>query len=588
MPSNSELQKQMQSVISYMEQQGQIDLKIDTKGFNKSLSDMSSVLNKLKGELKNFGVIDSVVNEGKTKQSTKAIEEQTNAIKIQQQVVSANEKAIKSATVVKVDKNGNENIIKELSVIQDKYRQIVQTVDTFNAKTGEHTGTVITTTDETEKKRIADEKILKEESKILRQIKDDDLKFIQTINDKRLESDRKRANESAKIAQKIANEDNKAQLEAYSKAQALQSKMKQDLEKLRTTSQPKIDGLSSNDLISPNVITAMQAKLNSFNTDTATKEISDFKRELQNLGSSQPSIVRLQNAITNLTRDMGLAKNKYGSLVSKEDTAKSVEEINKLKNALKDITGGKNISSISVTKSINEASSSVKNLTANAKESAQALRMTNNEAMSLGQSLSSALSKFGVYASMAMAVRGLFNEIKNGIGYVNEMNKSMTNIQMITGKNKEEVQGLTDSYKDLASEMSATNAETVKGAENFLRAGYDNSSTKEMIKQNIIGSKISGQGQGENSEQIIAIKNAYDMQAESISHVNDVLSTLDDTSSTSYAEMAKILQYSAFAGKEAKVSFEELSTYASTVSSTTRLSAESIGNALFNNWGMVA
>ena len=473
-PSNSELKSQMKQVISYLEQQGNIDLKLDTKGFTKSLSDMSSILGKLKSELKNFGVLE-LANTGTIK----------NQIQDTDKLATAMEK------------------VHQKSILASREREKVWQ----------------------NKNADASNKDLDNEYKLL-------------------------------------------------------VKKQEMIQKLNNMSQPKIDALRTNDLVSPVAIDNLQNKLNGFNTDTATKEINEFKRELANLSSAQPQIVRLQNSISNLTRDMGASKNKYGSLVSKEDIRKSTEEINKLKLALKEITGGKSISNSNVSKMINEANGALKNLTSNAKESAKALRMTNNESMSLGQSLSSALNKFGIYASMAMVVRGLYNEIKNGIGYVNDMNKAMTNIQMITGKSQTEVQGLTDSYKDLAREMSSTNAETVKGAENFLRAGYDNASTKEMIRQNIIGSKISGQGQGENSEQIIAIKNAYDMQADSISHVNDVLSTLDDTSSTSYAEMAKILQYSAFAGKEAKVSFEELSTYASVVSSKTRLSAETIGNAL--------
>ena len=129
-PSNSELQSQMKQVVSYLEKQGNIDLKLDTKGFVKSIGEMNGVINKLKSELKNFGVLDSIVNENKTKQGTQSIIEQTEAIKQQQLALANSEKAIKNATVTRVDKNGNESVVKELSVIQDKYNQIIKTVDT--------------------------------------------------------------------------------------------------------------------------------------------------------------------------------------------------------------------------------------------------------------------------------------------------------------------------------------------------------------------------------------------------------------------------------------------------------------------------
>ena len=58
LPSNVELKKEMQSVVKYLEKNALVDMKLDVSSFNKSISQMSKELDKLKNQLSKFNVLE--------------------------------------------------------------------------------------------------------------------------------------------------------------------------------------------------------------------------------------------------------------------------------------------------------------------------------------------------------------------------------------------------------------------------------------------------------------------------------------------------------------------------------------------------
>ena len=68
------------------------------------------------------------------------------------------------------------------------------------------------------------------------------------------------------------------------------------------------------------------------------------------------------------------------------------------------------------------------------KETSTAMKQTKSSAVSLGSSISATLSKFGIYTSMALACRKLFEEFKQGVEYVKYLDESLecwrTNVEI--------------------------------------------------------------------------------------------------------------------------------------------------------------
>jgi TP901 family phage tail tape measure protein len=92
-------------------------------------------------------------------------------------------------------------------------------------------------------------------------------------------------------------------------------------------------------------------------------------------------------------------------------------------------------------------------------------------------------------------------------------------------------------------------------------------------------SKISAQTQEETSQQIIAIKNAYELSSGEMQGVADKLTQVDSQSATSTKELATAIQHTAESARLAGTDFDNLVSYIATVSETSRKSASSIGES---------
>ena len=208
---------------------------------------------------------------------------------------------------------------------------------------------------------------------------------------------------------------------------------------------------------------------------------------------------------------------------------------------------------------------------------------TNNRAISsFASKLKSTLSYIIPFSTLTGTIYTTINQIRNGIEHLNAMNKSMTNIKMITGLSTEEVTNFNSELGEMANRLYTTKKDLIAGSEEFLRAGHNIQETKSLLEATSIGSAVSGQSSQEMAEQLIAISNGFKMATEDASqmnHVIDVMSTLDNSSATSMKEISTAIMRTASSAQMAGVSFEDLSTYIATVSSVTRRSAETIGES---------
>ena len=199
---------------------------------------------------------------------------------------------------------------------------------------------------------------------------------------------------------------------------------------------------------------------------------------------------------------------------------------------------------------------------------------------SLGDAFKSTANKLGIFLSTTVVLRELMQQMRDATQYIIDMDKSMTNIMMITGKTSSEVRGITEEFKQLGSQLHTTNKEMMDSSEEMLRAGYDTDTSKKMMEASVIGSKVSGQTSKVVSEQLIAIKNAFNMTGEEMEGVIDKMARLDNTSATSFQELAEATKRTAFSAQEMGTSFSDLLAYITTASEKTRKPAETIGESM--------
>jgi TP901 family phage tail tape measure protein len=223
------------------------------------------------------------------------------------------------------------------------------------------------------------------------------------------------------------------------------------------------------------------------------------------------------------------------------------------------------------------------------KEANTATSAFKGEIRSLGQEgrtafgeLGNDLKKFAQWIGVGGLLAGAIGQIKEGIQTINSLNKSMTDIQMITGMSASKVGNLTKQYSDLASQLHETTTSIMTASEEFLRAGNSADETASLLKASTVMSKIAGQTQEESAQSLISIMNAYKMKASDMMSVVDKLVAVDNISATSTEELSTAIQKTAASAQETGVSFSQLVSWIGEVSSVSRQSADTIGTA-FNS-----
>jgi TP901 family phage tail tape measure protein len=118
-------------------------------------------------------------------------------------------------------------------------------------------------------------------------------------------------------------------------------------------------------------------------------------------------------------------------------------------------------------------------------------------------------------------------------------------------------------------------------SEEFLRAGNSAQQTSKLLEASTVMSKIAGQTQEESAQSMIAIMNSFKMNADDMMTVVDKMVAIDNTSATSTRELSAAIKDTAQSAQLAGSSFDAIISYIGTVSSVSRKSADTIGNAFF-------
>lgn len=139
-------------------------------------------------------------------------------------------------------------------------------------------------------------------------------------------------------------------------------------------------------------------------------------------------------------------------------------------------------------------------------------------------------SAIGSVISFTLVTGSLYvalSKLKEGFTFINELNKTQTNIKMITGMDDNSVQQLTKDYSNLGTTLHETTSQIMTASEEFLRAGNNQKDTAALLQSSTVMSKIAGQSQKDSADSLISIMNAYKLSANDMIGVVDKMVAVD-------------------------------------------------------------
>ena len=92
------------------------------------------------------------------------------------------------------------------------------------------------------------------------------------------------------------------------------------------------------------------------------------------------------------------------------------------------------------------------------------MKNTTKDGYGFTSMLEVAIKKVAIWFLATQAIYGSLRKIEEGIQYIKDLNKELTNVQIVTGMTADEVDRLAVEYNRLAKEMGATTIQVAQGS----------------------------------------------------------------------------------------------------------------------------
>lgn len=178
-----------------------------------------------------------------------------------------------------------------------------------------------------------------------------------------------------------------------------------------------------------------------------------------------------------------------------------------------------------------------------------------------------------IIAGLGVAAKGIYNNVV-------ELDKSIVDLQIATGKSYDEVAHMMKGYSQLGQELGASTSDVAKAADSWLRQGYSVSEANELVTASMVLSKL---GQIESSEATTYLTSAmkgYGYEASRVMEIVDKLTAVDLVSATSAGDLAEAMQKTSVTANQMGVSLDMLIGMIATVSEVSQQSSSVVGTAM--------
>lgn len=132
-----------------------------------------------------------------------------------------------------------------------------------------------------------------------------------------------------------------------------------------------------------------------------------------------------------------------------------------------------------------------------------------------------------------IGIRAALDAIGQGVEYIKDLDKELTNVQVATGMSQESVEELALGYNNLAKEVGATTLEIAKGSLEWIRQGKTAEEAGELVKSSMVLSKLGNVSAAQSTEYLTSSLNGFKLEAKDSMGVIDKIISLDNAFATS-------------------------------------------------------
>lgn len=272
---------------------------------------------------------------------------------------------------------------------------------------------------------------------------------------------------------------------------------------------------------------------------------------------------------------------------------KATQQAMILEKALKRATTDKGISYYSLTSELNKAGTSASKLTATlaagGKDFAASLNAA-NKALSLADrsviSLNSKIKEMNrvlvqsfKFTAAQTFLQGISTAAQEAYQWVYELDKTITNIGVVTGYTGDQLDKVTQNAIAGAKELRIAANDYAEGALIFYQQGLGDDQVAQRVEITAKAARAAGSSLESMSSQLTAIWNTYKMTGDEMERAASVGAKMAGDTAVDFADIAEAMQTAAAPAEQMGVSYNSLAAIIATVGDTTQQSASVIGNA---------
>ena len=351
------------------------------------------------------------------------------------------------------------------------------------------------------------------------------------------------------------------------------------------TMQTKLDLMKNTKILDEAVLSRLQSQLNSLSncTDKNSYAFRNYMFEFQKAQDAQRQIKQLEQALARLkeVQFQALNSNKINT-THYTNAKKSIKEVEDALNRVR--TTGETINMDSVMARAKTSTDNLKN----------SLTGVTTATTNFGTALQNSFSRLGIYISVAMMVRKLWNELKEGINYVKELDRAFFDISATMDITNAGFEQAKTQVQEMAKEMGISATAIMDVVKTYANASTTMEEVMAKSKPSVMLSNITGQGTSEVTKNLNSALNAFKMieqaqgdASKASERYGDVLVKVSQNMNYDFADGVKQLQdaikESGNVAEQAGMSYEE---YASVIGAMVEATGKT-GSELANGTKMI-
>ena len=183
---------------------------------------------------------------------------------------------------------------------------------------------------------------------------------------------------------------------------------------------------------------------------------------------------------------------------------------------------------------------------------------------------------FSVYA----AVRMVGNAVRSVISTIKELDKTITDITIVTNMSREDLWGQMPQYTKMAQDYAVSISGVYQVSQLFYQQGLQTNDVMTLTAETLKMARIAGLDYAEATNYMTNALRSFKLDMEEANRVTDAYSVLAANAAVSVSEIAEAMSKTASSAYAVGASLENTATMITVMTEATRESASNIGSAL--------